>query len=528
LIEVKLQTGSTVRPGELVVMPVDGEITTIVVVGRVVEGHEFNEYARPGHLQVRDAFGMPSAPRLGEDLIRRYVTVAVEPLEELIFNADFKELQVSKIEPGAVFDGIRDPQTLIPAESPVYRCPPDFAAPVLGLLTPPSKDGGGADNGLHIGRLLGGEEIPVILGAQQVLPRHILIVGTTGSGKSYLRGVLAEEIHMLGIPQVNIDVHGEMVSCVSSKQLQGYGRNVIPGEDLTVKISSLTESEILEMIPNLTENQEEIVRRAFLALKRRQKAEGLDFELEELISEIKAVGSRLGGKSSEATKKSSVTVDLAVARTEALAYERILGKGINWAEALRSGALINIDCRRLSLTEMRIVVGAVARELLTLRMRRKIPPLVFSLDEAHLFLPPLREEDTPSARVVRELIRFGRHYSICMILITQSPLDIDRKTIRQTNTRFIFAIDEEQLGALQGVFADAPEDIIRRLPKMEQGTCLLTGSLETVRHAVSIRVRERYTPHGGETPDVVGEVRALGWDRKKAMTRLTQPDDGKA
>ena len=94
-----------------------------------------------------------------------------------------------------------------------------------------------------------------------------------------------------------------------------------------------------------------------------------------------------------------------------------------------------------------------------------------------------------------------------LILITPSPLDIDRKIVRTTNTRFIFATEPDQLDALRGVFADAPEDIVARLPKFEQGTCLLTGSRETVRHALPIRIRLRKTTHGGETPNFLPDSR---------------------
>jgi DNA helicase HerA-like ATPase len=124
-----------------------------------------------------------------------------------------------------------------------------------------------------------------------------------------------------------------------------------------------------------------------------------------------------------------------------------------------------------------------------------------------MFIP--QGEESPSSQVLREVIRWGRHYGVCLILITPSPTDIDRKTIRITNTRFIFAIEPDQLEALRGVFADAPEEIIHRLPKLEQGTCLLTGSRETVRHALLVKIKARKTTHGGTTPDIVGEAKSF-------------------
>ena len=79
------------------------------------------------------------------------------------------------------------------------------------------------DEGLHIGHLHSDGSVPVTVdnGAVQ---RHVLIVGGIGSGKSYTRGVLGEELHRWGVPQVNIDVNGEMID--AARQLGGV--NVAP------------------------------------------------------------------------------------------------------------------------------------------------------------------------------------------------------------------------------------------------------------------------------------------------------------
>ena len=153
-----------------------------------------------------------------------------------------------------------------------------------------------------------------------------------------------------------------------------------------------------------------------------------------------------------------------------------------------------------------MVVGATLRELQNLRLKGEIPPYVIVLDEAHLLVP--EGEDTPCKQVIRENVRIGRHYGICMILITQSPVDIDKKTIRQCNTRFIFALEPDQLHALQGIKADTTEDMLKRLPKMPRGTCILSGTYETIKHAIPIKIRsKRKTRPGGVTPDIFKEVK---------------------
>lgn len=467
---VTLDLGCTVRPGEILLVEIeDGKHYAIA---RVEQGQEINPYESPDVSHMRSLLGLESTSQR-EDLPRRYRVIVTDIIEETI-------------KKNGVFM-LREPQTLIPAGSTVLRASTEVAALALGLSSGPS------DDALNAGTLVGEAKIPVVLRARDVLPRHILIVGSTGTGKSYLRGVLAEEINSLGVPQVNIDVHGESIQ--ATNELNGV--NLIPGKTLTVPLSSLSEPEVISLIPYLTDLQGEIVRRAFLELKKKVKGTSMTFGVDHLLSEIARVGPLMEARPQ--------TINIATARAEMLRYVSVIGSGLDWADLLNKKAFVNIDCRGLGHSELHAVAGAVARELLGLRMMKHIPPLVLSIDEAHMFIP--YGEDTPAGLVIREAIRFGRHYGLCLILVTPNPTDIERRIIRITNTRFIFATEPDQLDALRGIFSDTPPDIIARLPKLEQGTCLLTGSRETIRHAVLLRVRSRKTTHGGETPDIITEAR---------------------
>jgi len=465
---VHLLPGKATRPGELLMVEAQEEL--LYSVGRVREGREVNPYEAADLSHMRGLLGLES-PSKREDLPRKFRVVSLDLLEELVRE-------------GKNPWNLREPQTIVPAGSRVFRATEEIAASVVGFRS-------SGDGGIDIGTVVGSQNLRVVLDANKVLPRHTLIVGTTGTGKSWLRGVLAEEINTLGIPQVNIDLHGEATE--ATKELGG--QNLIPGQTLTVRLSSLAEPEVIGLTPYLHELHEQIIRRAFLELKKKAGPEG--FGVDELVREADRVGPLLGAK--------PPTMNIIEARLEALRYIRVIGRGVRWTDLLKPGAFINVDCRGINHSELQAIAGAIGRELLGLRMRGVIPPLVLSIDEAHMFIP--YGEESPSSQVLREVIRWGRHYGICLILITPSPTDIDRKTIRITNTRFIFAIEPDQLDALRGVFADTPTEIIDRLPKLEQGTCLLTGSRETVRHALLVKVKARKTTHGGATPNIVGEVR---------------------
>ena len=120
-----------------------------------------------------------------------YRVIQCEPLEEVIINPETGELR-----------DVRPISRLPRAGAEVFLPWGDLTARTLGLEPNP-------DLALDLG-LLHGSDIPARI-TRDAIQRHIAIVGAIGSGKSYTRGVLAEELHRLSVPQVNLDVNGEMV-----------------------------------------------------------------------------------------------------------------------------------------------------------------------------------------------------------------------------------------------------------------------------------------------------------------------------
>jgi Helicase HerA, central domain len=464
-IDVRLDPGKTVLPGQLLYAIVDhrGEEKTAIL--RVSGGQEHNEYETPLNSQVRDTFHLESS-RGREDLLRKYVVVGSQPIDVLV-----------KKDGGYITE---DPTFIIPAGSEVFEDVAGLTGQVLGFEDP------AAPGAMVFGTTVGGGGVTVAMSANKILPRHSLIVGSTGTGKSYLAGVQTEELKKQGIRHVNIDVHGELI--IAAKELGGT--SIVPGKDLTVKLSSLQEPELLNMLPLVNELHIDIVSKAFLNLK----AKGQEFGIREFRAEAMNVAAGYGVRQN--------TLDIVDARIDTLSRVRILGQGVDWAEALKGeGAFVNVDCRDIGHSELMIVVAAVARELMTLRKRGTIPPLVLSMDEAHMFLPAA--SSSASSQVLAEIIRFGRHFGMGIIISTQSPGDIDRQIARITNTRFIFAIEPSELNAIAGLLSDCPPELIRSIPRLPVGTCLMVGSRETVRHAQLIRIRARKTTHGGQTPSML-------------------------
>jgi uncharacterized protein len=497
-IRFRLNPDCRTTPGRFVAIEAEAENgREVLLLARVQNLHEVNPHEDAAASTLREVlpFGTSYAPEGASTVI--YRVAEAEPLEEAVLD-----------EKGEA-EEIRAVATMPLAGACVYEAGPNLTIAALGLRDTPEE-------GLDMGMAYGSADIPVIP-AKEVIQRHVFIGGGIGSGKSYTRGVLAEELCAWGVPQVNIDVNGEMRQ--ATEELGGH--NLVPGQDgFTLPLSALSPADVVEAVPSINPgtNMETLLRFSHETLLR-EVAMGTrkHFGVAELVDRIEESAMRLEMTvgSGDERRPDRRTVEPTKLRTRSLERLPFLGAPFDWPEELRPGAMINIDCTGLPLSELRLICASVARDLQQLARQRAIPFTVLSIDEFHLVAPA--NDSAVTTQVLREIARVGRHYRLGLILTTQSPSDVDRSILKRLLTRFLHAIEPDQLDALRGVFSDASQDLIRTLPKLPQGVCVLTGAFETVRHATLLQVRERRTTHGGATPDIFGDLAAEGWPEKRLL-----------
>ena len=203
-----------------------------------------------------------------------------------------------------------------------------------------------AGKGLYLGDTVSGVTTKIIL-KRETIQRHFFIGGTTGSGKSYAMGVLAEELRKHDLPIVFIDTQDEYAEL--AKKLGGIVR--VPGKDFNIRISSLTEREVIGLIPAIKESdlQQNIVAAAFNELMVELKTGAIDkFAIDDLVERIKIVGPKL------TTKKDSVAA--AAFRTDFLKRHEIFGEGIareNWPKTMYP--CLSIRCKSLTASSLQTV-----------------------------------------------------------------------------------------------------------------------------------------------------------------------------
>jgi DNA helicase HerA-like ATPase len=492
VVRIKLNAGSNVRPNTLVRIPASRNQKT-TLIGRIRSAHEHNPNEDAQAINLRETLELdPTYPEEEESTII-FRQVEAELVEELY--EDNGKLQT------------RSPETLPQSGSHVFLATNDEIVATLGLATNPAE-------ALYIGDTITGIPTKIIL-KREAIQRHFFVGGTTGSGKSYAMGVLAEELRKHDLPILFVDTQDEYSSLV--EKLGGLVR--VPGRDFNIRVSSLTERELISLVPAIQESevQRNIVAAAFNELTDELADHARDkFSIDDLVDRIRTVGPSL--------TRSKDSVELAARRTAFLKRNDIFGEGVgreNWPKTMHP--CLSIRCKTLTSGRLQTVATAVLRELQDLRLRGFIPPYVAVIDEAHLFVP--EGEGSPCKQIIREGVRIGRHHGICMVLLTQSPVDIDKSVIRQCNTRMIFALEPDQLDAIRGVKSDASEAMLTALPKMPQGTCLLSGTYESVKHSIPIKVRLRETKEseGGKTPDIFKEM-ADTWKDKVKPSKQKKAD----
>jgi len=491
-VHFRIRAKAVTTAGRMVaIQALDRQGDQVILLARVDNIFDNNPHEDPLSSTVSDVipFETKYAPEGDSTVIFR--EAHSEILEEAVLN-----------EHGAV-KLIRSAETLARGGAWVFEADPGLVTAALGFEPDPQLS-------LEVGKIHG-SNIPATI-ARSTIQRHYFICGGIGSGKSWTRGVIAEELCRQGIPQINVDVNGEMID--ATKELDGIVLQ--PGKGgFTLPLSSLTGKDVIDAIPAINKgtNIETLVQYAHeRLLKERTLQKGEYFGVEELCQKIEELAPELDMKAN--------TFQPAKLRARSLERLKYIGAPFDWEKEIKPGRIINIDCRGLLVSDLRLIVAAIARDLQRLATQKKIPFVVLSIDEFHLVAP--NEENIVATQVLRELARMGRHIRIGLILTTQSPSDVDRAILKRLLTRFLHAIEPDQLDALRGVFSDASEDLVKMMPKMPVGTCILTGATETIKHATMIDIRGRATTHGGTTPKIWEDIAKGGWPSKKSIEEVVK------
>lgn len=439
---------------------------------RVIDRYYYSPVATHQHVRVmRNIFGNEPSPEESMSSLTAYSGAVAELVDVAV-------------EKNGVLKVI-GPKSVPRPGCPVHRPRPEILRILLGRQDVP----------ISVGILADSESVAVSIDLQKLL-RHTLIVGTTGTGKSWLRGVLLEKIFDLGVPQLIFDPLRDYVN--ATHELGGtvirYGVDFLPAlDELPI---SLFEA-LLKGV--LTPLQTAVAVKGFELFKKSGSHDARDL-LNYIEEGAKLLRVQSETKLNAKTRVESILRDLGYLRRPRSPPPLTADK---LAKMLATSRVVDLDLLGIGDLHLQVTVATILSQVLELRSKNAIDPLLVSFDEAHRIAPRLtgNRMPPPSLPVVRNVARFGRHYGIGLIVITQYPDSVDVELIRLPSTRIIFALDPEQASAIRGLLKDLPPAVRDMLAKLEQGTAFLTGTHDVVRHTLLIRItNKRRTTHGGETP----------------------------
>jgi uncharacterized protein len=480
-----LDARSEVKPGQFVGVWHGNRDISVLTVVQVANCREVNPNEEPELAVARDRLGLGT----------RYAKEGVSTrIFRLLEGTTIEELSLQATERGFIVQG--EPQAaelLVRAGDPVVALTEELVAQTIGSLPDP-------DSGLQLGSVYGDKPVPVVF-KPEMLQMHVGDFGNPGKGKSYSSGVLMEEALKWEIPTLVLDINGEMLD--AAKALGGRVITLPDPANFGLSLSLITSSELIQIAPNVQEGTvyAELIELSHERLKTEKK--GQPFSFDDLIA-----------KMTDTAKLNDVkgpSLGIAINRVRALEKDPIVGGNFDFIKELETFRLVVLDCRFLSLRQTRLIGAAAARELQRKgrEMSQKVAQgdktaaswfALFMVDEAHVVAP--NDETVVSSQVMFELARMGRHVRTGMVLISQSPADLNVSVLKRLQTRLIFALEKDQLRAIQGVTADLDERLLAKLPKLPRGVCAVSGSSEIVRHGFLMKIRERETPVGGSTPKV--------------------------
>ncbi|MGC8564805.1 MAG: ATP-binding protein [Thermoplasmata archaeon] len=438
------------------------------------------------------------------DRLERKTDVSIE--KALLINAG-EQVSIQEVLLGFVsIIGYRDskgvlqvPKTPFKAGEPVYKAKDSLIRDTIGLESIEGK-------GAYIG-LLYNHTIPIYLDINALVQKHISILAKTGGGKSYLTGVIIEELIKHNVTTVVIDPHGEYTSLKYPAQQikimekfsvkpRGYPDRIIEfSPDITTNkdakplkftLSQITPRELLSLI-NFTDFRPYLVplRKAMDYLK---STKG-NFNLKDLINVLEKEGD-------------SATVSALINALSLLNEEGIFADvGTKIDDIVQRGKVSIINLKGVSPDIQEMVVQRLASALFELRKRDALPPLMFVVEEAHNFIP--QQGKALSSKIMRTIASEGRKFGLGLCIISQRPAKVDKNILSQCNTQIILKVtnpnDLKTIGDSVEGLTRSSIDEIQRLPV---GVALVTGA--SLSMPLFVEVRPRETRHGGESINVAG------------------------
>ncbi|MFW6135806.1 MAG: ATP-binding protein [Chloroflexota bacterium] len=388
----------------------------------------------------------------------------------------------------------------------------------------------------HVGSLLSrpADQVPIAVDLREITSTHLAIIASTGSGKSYLAGVLTEELMAPKnrAAMLIVDPHGEYHTLSELEWLEAFADGsyrprveVIRPDHVKVRISSLTLADLRYLLPNLSERMHYVLSEGY---KRVPRDFGEKWTLAQFLVSVRRAEEEMGGgpkgpeeQAEELSKEDYGTATALIWRLKSrLQASRIFDdlQSLPLDRLFHPGQCTVLQLNEVDHREQQVVVATLLRRLFQARTETEkgqadekdetyLPyPTFVLIEEAHRFAPAAA--DLVSSQILKTILSEGRKFGVGVGLISQRPGKLDSDVLSQCMSQFLLRIVNpvDQARVAESV-ESVGRDLLKELPALSKGQAIVAGA--AVNTPVLCRVRRRITEHGAE--DVDAPARWLEW-----------------
>lgn len=389
------------------------------------------------------------------------------------------------------------PHTPFKAGEAVYKADEELIKRVVGLEESPKV-------GAYIG-MLNGHNIKVFVDINAMVQKHVSILAKTGGGKSYLTGVLVEELIKHGVTSLILDPHAEYSSLREAGRIPQMGRDfdiepkaysdriieyspdtkINPGTlPLKFTLSNLDARDLLTLttLKNVRTYLPPL-KKAIDTLKLNKP----NYTVQDLIETLE-------------TEEEGVSGALVSELNYLRDIEIFAEKGTHISELVKQGKTTIINLRGSPPDIQELITNRIATALFELRKVNKVPPVMLVVEEAHNFCP--QQGIAASSKVLRTIASEGRKFGLGLCIITQRAAKVDKNVLSQCNTQFILKVtNPNDLKAIAASVEGLTAGMMDEIQSLPVGIAITIGG--SISMPLFVEIRPRETRHGGESVTIL-------------------------
>lgn len=367
----------------------------------------------------------------------------------------------------------------------------------------------------------------------KLFQRHAVIVGSTGSGKSYTVATLIEQIAKLQSSNALLfDIHGEY-DPITDGNVQHYKiagpTNTLSDDVLFLPYWLLTYEEMTSLMidrsDNNAPNQAMLFSRAVLEKKKEFLEQNdrdyminnitidspIPYSIDRLIDNLSHYNTEMV-PGSRGEKKGDFNGQLSrfIQRLESKKDDKRLNfmfcsdpklLDYNYMNSLCSklmssasngGGVKIIDFSEVPSDILPLVVSLIARVIFFVQQwidKDKITPIALFCDEAHLYIPESATQgaETTSLQSFERISKEGRKYGLSLIVITQRPAEVDRTVLSQSSNFIAMKLtNAEDQNVVKRLLPDSMGNFADLLPILDVGEALIVGDASLLPSRINI------------------------------------------